>query len=201
MSSRVQFLSHRLRSAAPFAVSRSALSVDRGVNLDPEGCNLAGVNRSLKLVLLSSDDRLCILVRSYLQHLGFCVFTCAGVDRAERRFLERRDIELWLVDVETLGIEAMYLAARVREVHSEVPIILISGLEQTDSDVQRCMWQNWIRLRKPIQLPDLLAAIHRALTTVSGTSMLKKQHRNRNSFESEWMNRFLKLGTHNHLLN
>ena len=185
-------------SSAPTLVpaTKRAGTANDAIVLDPEERSLAGVRRSVKLVLLSTDDRFCILVRSYLQHLGFCVFTCTSSDRAERQFLHRGDIDLWLVDAEALGPEAIYIAAKVHDLHAEVPIVLISGTRQEDSSFQRFLGWNSVNIRKPVQLPDLLATIHRALATVPETGM-RMHHGDFEYFETEWIDK-LRL---NHLMN
>lgn len=162
-----QFFNDRSSSASTLVpAAKRPRTVAQGIVLEPEERSLAGANRSVKLVLLSTDDEFCILARSYLQHLGFCVFTCTSTDRAERQFLERSDIDLWLVDAEALGIDAIYIATKVHDLHSDVPIVLISGMLQEASKLQRLLGQNSVSIRKPIQLPDLLATIHCALANV-----------------------------------
>jgi DNA-binding response OmpR family regulator len=202
MLSRIQFCSNRSSSALPLVpATKRASSAGVDISLEPEDCNLAAGNRSPRLVLLSNDDRLCILVRSYLQHLGFCVFTCTSSDRAEQRLLERRDIDLWLVDVEALGMEAMYFAIKVRELDAEVPIVLISGADQNSSDIRQLILQNWIRVRKPIQLPDLLAVVHRALSKAPATPPIEREYGDLDAFEIEWMNQLRKSRGQSHLRN
>jgi two-component system, chemotaxis family, chemotaxis protein CheY len=169
-----------------------------GVAVDPDDLNVAGVRRSVKCVLLSADHHFCALVRSYLQHLGFCVFTCSSSDRAERQFLERRDIDLWVVDVEALGVDAMYLAARVRELHTEIAIVVISEARQDATACRPFPWHGWIRIRKPIQLPDLLAVIQRALAPVpKKPNLVPPPGCDPEPFENQWMIRLRQ----NHLMN
>ena len=112
MSNRVNLLIPALVSASTAAPVLTPMrgAKNQNVVLDPDELNLAAVRRSIKCVLLSDDHQFCVLVRSYLQHLGFCVFTCSSSDRAEQQFLDRRDIDLWVVDIEALGVDAMCLA-------------------------------------------------------------------------------------------
>lgn len=168
------------------------------VSLDPDELNLSTVRRSVKCVLLSADHPFCILVRSYLQHLGFCVFTCSSADRAEQQFLERRDIDLWVVDADALGADAMCLASRVRDLHAELPIVVISGAGQEECVPRTFSWQGWIRIRKPIQLPDLLAIIQRALAkTPAPLQFVPLSSWDAEPVENDWVNRMRQ----NHLMN
>jgi two-component system, chemotaxis family, chemotaxis protein CheY len=167
--------------------------------LDPDELNLAGFRRSVKCVLLSDDQLFCVLVRSYLQHLGFSVFTCSSSDRAEQQFLERRDIDLWVVDFEALGADAMCLAARLRDLHAELPIVVISGAGQEGSATTPFPWHEWIRIKKPVQLPDLLAIIQRALAIFPVTPQLAAAPGgcDPEPLENGWMHRLRQ----NHLMN
>lgn len=172
-------------ASAQVPVAKRAGTAAEAIVLDPEERSLANAGRSLKFVLLSTDEAFCRLVRSYLQHLGFCVFTCTSTDRAERQFVERGDIDLWLVDADALGIEAIYIATKVHDLHSEVPIVLISGMRQRGSNIQRLLGRNSVNIKKPIQLPDLLATIHRALANVSETPA--RIDHGFEYFESDWL--------------
>lgn len=193
-----------LELAIPFTLAAPSIAPTRTggnarVFLDPDEINLVPARRSVKCVLLSDDHLFCVLVRSYLQHLGFCVFTCSSSDRAEQQFLGRRDIDLWVVDFEALGVDAMCLAARVRDLHAELPIVVISGVDQDGNASAPLPWHEWIRIRKPIQLPDLLAIIQRALTMFPVSSQLAAAPGgcDPEPLEDDWMHRLRQ----NHLMN
>jgi two-component system, chemotaxis family, chemotaxis protein CheY len=201
MSNRVNLLIPALVSASTAAPVLTPMrgAKNQNVVLDPDELNLAAVRRSIKCVLLSDDHLFCVLVRSYLQHLGFCVFTCSSSDRAEQQFLDRRDIDLWVVDIEALGVDAMCLAARVRDLHAELPIVVISGVGQESAAASPFPWHEWIRIRKPIQLPDLLAVIQRALAKFPVTSQLAAGPSGCDPefLENDWISRLRQ----NHLMN
>jgi len=201
MLSRFQFSLGHASLSPLVSVSMPTQNPDGTIGFEPEECNLVGARRSPKLVLLSSDYQLCTRVHSYLQRVGFCVFTCTSFDRAERLFLGRRDIDLWLVDVEALGIEAMYLATKARDLHRDVPVILISGAVQKNDAVRPVFLESWIRIIKPIQLPALLTVIHRALRNVGEMPKVKKLFEDSESFENDWINQLRKAGSRSHLLN
>lgn len=135
--------------------------------LEPEDEDLAILRRSIRLVVASSDEGLCRVIRSFLQHLGFTVFVCTSADRAERIFINNCSIDLWLIDVEQLGIEAMQLAFRVRDLYQDTPIVLISTLNYDDDPLLRPLCQSFIRVRKPLRLEELVAVIDHSLSTIS----------------------------------
>lgn len=135
-----------------------------GSVLEPENENLAASRRSVKLLVLSNDDQFCALMRSYLEHLGFSVFICTSADRAERSFLRNSNIDIWLVDVQALGLDAVYCAVKVRDLYPSVPIILLSEPGRGESPLQRMLSLNWTWIQKPLELQDMLALIERALS-------------------------------------
>jgi two-component system chemotaxis response regulator CheY len=166
--------------------------------LDADELHIEEARNSVKCVLLSADRSFCNLVRSYLQHMGYCVFTCSSSGRAEQQFLDRSDIDLWVVDVEALGADAIYLAARVRELHSGVPIVVISETSHEGVVGRPPLWPGWIRMYKPVQLPDLLAVIQRALAHAPAMFNSRDSARyDAGAFENDWMTRL----SQNHSLN
>jgi DNA-binding NtrC family response regulator len=134
---------------------------------DTESGVRSEINRPLRFLLLSDDDRFCALVRSCLEHLGFGVFRCTAVRSAEVLLLEKKSVDLWLIDVQSLGVQAMCFAIKVRKSDPKAPMILISEVRRDASGFQRLFCRNCIRIAKPVAVPDLLATIHRALSSAS----------------------------------
>ena len=149
---------------------------------------MLSVHRPLKLLLVSDDDSFCSLLRAYLQHVGFSLLTCSTSDRAERIFLTRDDIDLWLVDTQGLGVEGAYFAVKVRELHPAVPIVLLAGADRKQSTLQRFFWEGWIRIEKSADLGAVLAIIQRALAGPSDAQEGEPASENREpAFEDDWM--------------
>lgn len=156
--------------------------------LEAEDRAMLSVHRPLKLLLVSDDDSFCSLLRAYLQHVGFSLLTCSTSDRAERIFLTRDDIDLWLVDTQGLGVEGAYFAVKVRELHPAVPIVLLAGADRKQSTLQRFFWEGWIRIEKSADLGAVLAIIQRALAGPSDAQEGEPASENREpAFEDDWM--------------
>ena len=146
-------------------VSRPTIGLtSKSIEGEPEEKNLIAIRRTVKVVLLSLDDPFCSLVRSYLQQMGLSVFVCSSAERATSEFLNRRDIDIWLIDVQSLGIEAMYFALTLRDVHPEAPTILLSGWQDNERSVWHLISTNWPLVRKPVKLSELLDAIRQQLS-------------------------------------
>jgi CheY-like chemotaxis protein len=121
------------------------------------------VNRSPKVLIVSSDNYFCSLVRSYLESSGLHVCTCSTADRAETTFLNRCEIHLTLIDVQSLGVAAVFFAMHFRESRPEVPLLIIEGARPDESVLKDFLFDSWTTVRKPVELPNLLATIHRLL--------------------------------------
>lgn len=139
------------------------LSAIKEPESDPKAQGPSLEKRSLKIVIVSDDRYFCGLVRSYLESAGLCAFVCTTSERAENLFLSRCGIDLWIIDVQVLGIEAVYVATRVSELSPEVPLLVIDGPRQDQVPLRALLPGGWVLLKKPVELPDLLANVHRML--------------------------------------
>ena len=143
-------------------------------------------------MLLSNDTRFCSLTRAFLQHAGFAVFTCTTSDRAESLFLNRSDLQLWIIDVQALGIEAVYFATRVREQHPAMPILLILDEHLENRALRQFLLHGWTQLTKPVDLSKMLTTINNALMNVGSAKHSKPNDFDAplDPFEAEWLNEF-----------
>lgn len=196
-------------SSSSFSPSRRDRSIRSQVHLLPPAnfeCTLAAPDPAAKeddlglikpylpIVVLSNDTRFCSLTRAFLQHAGFCVFTCTTSDRAGSLFLGRSDIQLWIIDVQALGVEAAYFATRVREEHPSMPVVLMLGENRDKNSLRQFLLHGWIQLTKPVDLSTLLTTINDQLTNVCGRSLPKSFHSDDaippDPFEDDWLDIF-----------
>ena len=122
------------------------------------------------VLLVSEDRQLCSMVRSFLEHAGLRVFVCSRVERAENTFLPRQDIDMWIIDADSLGALGLYLAVRLRDFLPDLPILLLTGEELNQSVLLKLVHNAWWRLEKPLSPSNLLAAVHGALSGKNITS-------------------------------
>lgn len=141
----------------------SKSGVIKGPEVDPEAQRPSLAKRLPKIVIVSDDRYFCALVRSYLESAGLCVFVCTTSERAENLFLSRCDMDLWIIDVQALGIEAVYIATRVSELSPGIPLLVIDGPRSDQAPLCALLPESWALLKKPVELLDLLASVHRML--------------------------------------
>jgi DNA-binding NtrC family response regulator len=115
-------------------------------------------------ILLVDDDRI------FLESLQFQMKSCEidhilGADDPRRvmGILERREVELVLLDLVMPHISGEELLRKIRERFPEIPVILVTGVEELDTAV-RCMRHGaFDYLPKPLDENRLVYAIRRAV--------------------------------------
>lgn len=117
------------------------------------------VPRGNNELILAVDDENAVrdLVREGLEMQGYR--TLVAADGAEALVLfeqNRGGIKLLLTDAAMPGMDGTKLAAALRQRAPGLPVILASAEDQADGG-------DFLLLRKPFSLDDLLAAVHRAL--------------------------------------
>jgi DNA-binding response OmpR family regulator len=119
--------------------------------------------RSQNVLMLSTDLSFSKLVRSYLEHSSIAVLHCTAAGRAESFLANRVRTDLWMIDVEDLGIDALYIATRVRECRPEAPVLILEGDRPDRELLERFMFEEWARIAKQSPLTKLFAAVRRLL--------------------------------------
>jgi CheY-like chemotaxis protein len=158
----MQVCAHSLSSAlAPDFSQPSQTHHDRFENSGPQAdhSSVQPPSKHPTLLLLSNDASFCTLVRSYLCQLGFLVFVSTSVTRAEGLFLRSGDVNIWLLDVQSLGIDVLCFALKVRELYPAAPIIVFSANGREDNSLLSALWQDWTWIQKPLNLPNLLSIV------------------------------------------
>lgn len=116
--------------------------------------------RPQRVLILSDDLKFCALVRSYLRDCNLSVFACTTSRRAEATFLNRCEIDLWVLDMQALGREALRLAVRVGELNLEAPILIVEGYKSGERVATSVMREGWRTVKKSIELTGVLTEIH-----------------------------------------
>jgi DNA-binding NarL/FixJ family response regulator len=116
-----------------------------------------------RILIVSADSNLRSLMRSFLEHAGFNVASCADVSRGTRAFRTVPEPELLLVDLHLLGRPGFDLALSLS---ADRPGLLVVALYGADTDAEvaaSARRQRWMLLIKPFLVTDLLTTICSAL--------------------------------------
>ena len=121
----------------------------------------------IPILLVDDDSDIRTLTRTFLEHTGFRVLTCATADRAARIFRSASHIDLLITDQNMPGRSGTDLAFQLKTIRPELPVLMISGALESVSR-PALPRTGWNFLPKPFSLPALLDTVHRILGTGEG---------------------------------
>lgn len=126
----------------------------------PRRANLAG----LKVLLVDDDASVRTAVAALLTSAGCEVLSADGGSAALRLLEQGKAPSVALIDYAMPGMTGTELAARLKESHPNIAIVLMSGYAETDALTQR--WSGPF-LHKPFQENVLYATLAQAATSAS----------------------------------
>jgi DNA-binding response OmpR family regulator len=118
------------------------------------------------ILLVDDDPDIRSLTRTFLQHEGYVVYSSGDAVRAAQIFRSVPQIDLLVTDLYMPQRSGMELAIELKEIHKELPVLMISGGLIDDALKARLETDGWSFLAKPFRLPELLANVHRILAPV-----------------------------------
>jgi DNA-binding NtrC family response regulator len=121
------------------------------------------VSRTILVVDDDSDIR--SLIRTFLEHEGYNVHTCEDADRAVHIFRRSPGIDLLITDFSMPERTGLDLAREIKSIRPTLPVLIVSGIIMAAAELERMRIRNWNFLPKPFSLPQLLAEVHRILSS------------------------------------
>ena len=115
------------------------------------------------ILLVDDDADIRSLTRTFLEHEGYAVYSSGDAERAAQIFRNVPRVDLLLTDLYMPQRSGMELAAELKEIRKELPVLLISGGLLDAEQTVRLQKEGWSFLAKPFRLPELLATVHRIL--------------------------------------
>jgi PAS domain S-box-containing protein len=117
------------------------------------------------LVLVADDEPLVRdMAAAQLRRIGFSVITAVdGLDAVETYRTRQDDIQLAVLDLTMPRMDGWQTLAALRELRSDLPIIMVSGYEETQVKNDSSDEHPQVFLQKPYGIEDLQAALERAL--------------------------------------
>ncbi len=115
------------------------------------------------ILVVDDEPQMCRLLKSSLEVAGLSnVVTCTD-SREVLPFLEERAVSLLLLDVMMPGVSGEELLERIRELHPEVPVIMVTGQSDCETAI-RCMRMGaHDYLLKPFEVRRMHASVMRSL--------------------------------------
>jgi DNA-binding NtrC family response regulator len=115
------------------------------------------------ILVVDDDSDIRSLIRTFLEHEGYCVHTCEDADRAVHIFRRSQNIDLLITDFSMPERTGMDLAREIKSMSPTLPVLIVSGLIMAPVEMEQMRIRNWNFLPKPFSLPQLLAEVHRIL--------------------------------------
>lgn len=116
--------------------------------------------RDLDIIVVEDEKALQKILFELFDRMGNRVFICEDGSEALEEF-KRNHYDLVITDYGILGITGIELAARIKEINENIPIMLLSGWTIDDIDVYKNVVD--VFMPKPFKLDDLLKNISQLL--------------------------------------
>lgn len=120
------------------------------------------------ILLVSDDEGQRSLLRAYLQHVGFKVFSCADLDSAVRMVAAGHAVQLLLVDSHLLESATHPWNESLAQCCPNLLIFAISGKRTKDGTLLEVKHRVCGQDSQSFQLPDLLGRIQALADTLPG---------------------------------
>ena len=128
------------------------------------------------ILLVDDDPDIRSLTRTFLEHEGYVVYSSGDAERAVQIFKGVPQIDLLLTDLYMPERSGLELAAELKELRRELPVLMISGGMVDGVQKARLQQEGWSFLAKPFRLPELLSTVHRILAPVEAQRWREAQH-------------------------
>ena len=122
---------------------------------------------SRTILVVDDDSDIRSLIRTFLVHEGYNVHICEDADRAVRIFRRSPGIDLLITDFSMPERTGMDLAVQIKSMRPTLPVLIVSGIIMAEAEFEQMRIRNWNFLPKPFSLPQLLAEVHRILSSAA----------------------------------
>jgi two-component system, chemotaxis family, chemotaxis protein CheY len=124
------------------------------------------------ILVVEDDPDMRSLIRTFLEHIGYRVYTSGNADRATQLFRSSPHIDLLITDLYMPGRSGLQLAHDLKAMREDLPILMISGGYLDPLQTALLKQQGWSFLAKPFLLPDLLSTVNQILKSHGPTEEL-----------------------------
>jgi CheY-like chemotaxis protein len=122
--------------------------------------------RAARILLVSADEKLRSLMRSFLEHAGFEVVICGDAARSADALSTGLETDLLVVDLHLLGTCGLELALSATARRPGLLVVALLGPDAGTDLVRSLEQRGWRFLVKPFQVPDLLGMVSSAVDSL-----------------------------------
>ncbi len=125
-----------------------------------------------KILVVDDEQNIRDIFQTFLQDMGYNVSSAIdGFDALEKIAQERFD--LYIIDIYMPRMGGLELISRLKEMHPEAVIIVMTGYSGLDVDFRSIRQSAFMYLSKPIQPDELLRAVEAGLAQSAKLSQVK----------------------------
>jgi CheY-like chemotaxis protein len=126
----------------------------------------SGAETAARILLVSADEELRSLMRSFLEHAGFDVAICGDAARSADAFSTGLEPDLLVVDLHMLGTCGLELALSATARRPGLLVVALLGPDARADLVRSVEERGWRFLVKPFQVPELLGMVSSAVDSL-----------------------------------
>jgi two-component system, NtrC family, response regulator HydG len=116
-----------------------------------------------RLLLIDDDLDVLDLLTAFFKPKGFRTTAMDSPEKALEHFAKNRNIDLVISDWKFLGMDGIELIQKLKEIEPTLPIILITSKNSSELAVTAVEAGAYDFLLKPLNFPQLMISVHRAL--------------------------------------
>jgi DNA-binding NtrC family response regulator len=132
----------------------------------------AWMNKKIKVLIVDDENTICLLLKTYLERLGFETFVATNGEKA-LDILEEENPAIMTLDIRMPGLNGYELLQKVKRRYPELFIIVITGIDVPNMEEMLEHSGAHALLRKPIDLQELSDIIC-GFVGICGTPILNK---------------------------
>lgn len=117
-----------------------------------------------KILLVDDEAEFVTTLAERLEIRGFKAEAATSGKQA-LEFIKDRNFDAAILDVKMPGMDGLQVMKKIRELHPDVPIILLTGYGSTDDGVQGVNKGAFDYLMKPLDIEELISKIQEALAS------------------------------------
>ena len=114
------------------------------------------------ILIIDDESAICAALSGILEDEGFQSLTAASAEEG-LALLVRQDIDLILLDIWLPGMDGIEALKRIRQEHSDIPVIMISGHGSIETAVQTTRIGAFDFIEKPLSYDKVVLAVNQGL--------------------------------------
>lgn len=121
----------------------------------------------MKLLVVDDDIIILQAMKSFLEKEGFEVTTTVDAQEALKIIEEQKDeLDLVISDIMMPFISGIELLTSIKEIKANMPIVIVSALDQKEVIMMAFQLGAEDFVKKPINMDELIIRVQKALNTV-----------------------------------